>query len=105
MPSCALPKTQLAPITETSSHMLLEPLPLFVFVIECRDTRHFYGAGTVASPDTLERVVVQILLMSVGGTTRAWVGYALQMQSGGTALVIGGHSGGNRGGHVVGSHR
>ena len=82
--------------------MLLEPLPLFVFVVECRDTRHFYGARPVASPDTLERVVVEILLMSVGGLTRAWVGYALQMQSGGTAIVVGGNSGDNRGGHVVG---
>ena len=105
MTSSALPESQLTPIAETSSHMFLEPLPLFVFVVECRDTGHFDGARTVASPDTLERVVVQILLMSVGGTTRAWVGDALQMQSGGTALVIGGHSGGNRGGHVVGSHR
>lgn len=105
MTSCALPESQLTPIAETSSHMFLEPLPLFVFVVECRDTGHFDGARTVASPDTLERVVVEILLMSVGGLTRAWVGYALQVQSGGTAIVVGGNSGGNGGGHIVQSHR
>jgi hypothetical protein len=99
MTCSALSKTQLTPVTETSSHMLLEPLPLFVFVIESGNTRHFYGAVTVSSPDPLKRIVVQILLMSIGGLVRGWVGCPLQSQSGGAVMVVGDSSGGGRGGH------
>lgn len=63
MTRCAFPESQLAPVSKTASHVLFDPLPLFVFVVKRRHTWHLDLSFSIASPYSLERITIEILLV------------------------------------------
>jgi len=100
----AFSKSHLSPISETTSHVLLQPRSLFVLVVESWNSGHLYGAITISTPDSLERVAVQILLVGGGGLTSWCLRGGLQVQAGqhmGTVIAaFDGDGGGRHAGEV-----
>ena len=86
MPSRSFAKAHLAPISETSSHVLLQPLSFFMLVVKLRYTWHSDGTLAITSPYSLERIVVQILFVGVAARRRLWLEWAVQVQSSGLIL-------------------
>lgn len=73
MPSRSFAKAHLAPISETSSHVLLQPLSFFMLVIKMRYTWHSNGTLTITSPYSLKRIVVQVLFVGIAAGGRLWL--------------------------------
>jgi hypothetical protein len=65
MSRSSLAKTQFAPVSKATSHVLLDPLPLGVRVGERGHTRHADRARAVSPPDALERVGREVGLVRV----------------------------------------
>lgn len=78
----AFSESHLSPISETTSHVLLQPRPLFVFVVKSWHSGHLDGPIAISTPDSLERVAVQILLVGGGRSLASWfIRAALQVQA------------------------